>query len=55
MLEDFPGKPKGMHWWDLRAMVSVHDVAEERLSIGLMPQCATRGITPASASGQARR
>src|SRR3954451_22018069 len=36
MLEDFPEKPKGMHWRTYERWRRVHDVAEQRSTIGLM-------------------
>ena len=36
MLEEFPDKPKGMHWRTYDRWRRVHDVAEERSTIGLM-------------------
>ena len=36
MLEEFPDKPKGMHWRTYERWRRVHDVAEERSNIGLM-------------------
>jgi hypothetical protein len=36
MLEDFPEKPKGMHWRTYERWCRVHDAAEERSTIGLM-------------------
>ena len=36
MLEEFPDKPKGMHWRTYERWRRVHDVAEERSTIGLM-------------------
>jgi hypothetical protein len=36
MLEDFPDKPKGMHWRTYERWRRVHDVAEERSNSGLM-------------------
>jgi hypothetical protein len=34
--EDFPDKPKGMHWRTYERLCRVHDAAEERGAIGLM-------------------
>ena len=36
MLEEFPDKPKGMHWRTYERWRRVHDVAEERSNRGLM-------------------
>jgi hypothetical protein len=36
MLEEFPDKPKGMHWRTYERWRRVHDVAEERSTIGLI-------------------
>ena len=36
MLEEFPDKPKGMHWRTYEGWRRVHDAAEERSTIGLM-------------------
>ena len=36
MLEEFPDKPKGMHWRTYERWRRVYDVAEKRLTIGLM-------------------
>jgi hypothetical protein len=36
MLEDFPEKPKGMHWRTYERWGRVHAVAEKRSTIGLM-------------------
>ena len=36
MLEEFPDKPKGMHWRTYERWRRVHDAAEERSTIGLM-------------------
>jgi hypothetical protein len=36
ILENFPGKPKGMHWRTYERCHRVHDVAEERSTIGLI-------------------
>jgi hypothetical protein len=36
MLEDFPEKPKGMHWRTYERWSRVHDLARERSTIGLM-------------------
>ena len=36
MLEEFPEKPKGMHWRTYERWRRVHDAAEERSTIGLM-------------------
>ena len=36
MLEEFPGKPKGMHWRTYERWRRVHAVAEKRSTIGLM-------------------
>jgi len=36
MLEEFPDRPKGMHWRTYDRLHRVHDVAEERSNIGLM-------------------
>ena len=36
MLEEFPDKPKGMHWRTYERWRRVHDVAEERSTRGLM-------------------
>jgi hypothetical protein len=35
MSEEFPDKPKGMHWRTYERLRSVHDVADERSTIGL--------------------
>ena len=35
MSEEFPDKPKGMHWRTYERLRRVHDVAEERSAIGL--------------------
>ena len=35
-LEEFPDKPKGMHWRTYGRLRRIHDVAEERSTIGLM-------------------
>jgi hypothetical protein len=35
MSEEFPDKPKGMHWRTYERLRRVHDVAEERSTIGL--------------------
>ena len=34
--EEFPDKPKGMHWRTYDRLCRVHDAAEERSTIGLM-------------------
>jgi len=36
MLEEFPNKPKGMHWRTYERWRRIHDAAEERSNIGLM-------------------
>jgi hypothetical protein len=36
MLEEFPEKPKGMHWGTYDRLRRVHDAAEEQSTIGLM-------------------
>jgi hypothetical protein len=36
MLEEFPHKPRGMHWRTYERWRRVYDVAEERSTIGLM-------------------
>ena len=36
MLDEFPDKPKGMHWRTYDSLRRLHDVAEERSAIGLM-------------------
>ena len=36
MLEEFPHKPKGMHWRTYERQRRLHDTAEERSIIGLM-------------------
>jgi hypothetical protein len=36
MLDEFPDKPKGMHWRTYDRLRRLHDVAEERSAIGLM-------------------
>jgi hypothetical protein len=36
LLDEFPDKPKGMHWRTYERWCRVHDVAEERSTIGLM-------------------
>jgi hypothetical protein len=36
MLEEFPDKPKGMHWRTYERWRRIHDVAEERSNRGLM-------------------
>jgi hypothetical protein len=36
MLEEFPDKPKGMHWRTYERQRRLHDAAEERSTIGLM-------------------
>jgi hypothetical protein len=36
MFEDFPDKPKGMHWQTYDRLRRAHDIAEERSTIGLM-------------------
>jgi hypothetical protein len=36
MLEEFPNKPKGMHWRTYERQRRLHDAAEERSTIGLM-------------------
>jgi len=35
MLDDFPEKPKGMHWRTYERLCRVHDVAKVRSIIGL--------------------
>jgi hypothetical protein len=35
MLDDFPEKPKGMHWRTYERLCRVHDVAQARSLIGL--------------------
>jgi hypothetical protein len=35
-LDEFPDKPKGMHWRTYDRLCRVHDAAEERSTIGLM-------------------
>jgi hypothetical protein len=35
MSEEFPNKPTGMHWRTYERFRRVHDVAEERSTIGL--------------------
>jgi hypothetical protein len=34
MMEDFPPKPKGMHWQTYQRLCCLHDAAEERSTIG---------------------
>ena len=34
--EEFPDKPKGMHWRTYDRLCRLHDAAEERSTIGLM-------------------
>jgi len=36
MLDEFPDRPKGMHWRTYERWCRVHDAAEERSTIGLM-------------------
>jgi hypothetical protein len=36
MLEEFPNKPKGMHWRTYERWHRIHDAAEKRSTIGLM-------------------
>jgi hypothetical protein len=36
MLDEFPEKPKGMHWRTYDRICRVHNLAEERSTIGLM-------------------
>lgn len=36
MLEDFPPKPKGMHWQRYKRMRDVHDLAQDKAMMGLM-------------------
>ena len=36
LLDEFPDKPKGMHWRTYDRLRRIHDVAEERSTIGLM-------------------
>jgi hypothetical protein len=36
MLEEFPDKPKGMHWRTYERQRRLHDAAQERSTIGLM-------------------
>jgi hypothetical protein len=36
MLDEFPDKPKGMHWRTYDRLCRVHDAAEEQSTIGLM-------------------
>jgi hypothetical protein len=36
MLDEFPDKPKGMHWRTYYRLRRRHDAAEERSMIGLM-------------------
>lgn len=36
MLEDFPGKPKGMHWRTYERWSRVHDLAKERSLMGFV-------------------
>ncbi len=36
MLDEFPDKPKGMHWRTYDRLHRAHDIAEERSTIGLM-------------------
>jgi hypothetical protein len=36
MFDEFPGKPKGMHWRIYDRLQSLHDAAEERSTVGLM-------------------
>jgi hypothetical protein len=36
MLDEFPDKPKGMHWRTYDRLCRIHDAAEERSDIGLM-------------------
>jgi hypothetical protein len=36
MLDEFPEKPKGMHWRTYERWRRIHDIAEERSNIGLM-------------------
>jgi hypothetical protein len=35
MFDDFPGKPKGMHWRTYVRLRHSHDIAEQRSTIGL--------------------
>jgi hypothetical protein len=35
MLDEFPGKPKGMHWRTYHRLCGLHHAAEERSTIGL--------------------
>ena len=35
MLDDFPKKPKGMHWRTYERLCRVHDAAQARLTIGM--------------------
>ena len=36
MFDEFPSKPKGMHWRTYDRLQSLHDAAEERSTLGLM-------------------
>jgi len=36
MLDDFPDKPKGMHWGTYDRLRRRHDAAEERSTFGLI-------------------
>ena len=36
MLDEFPEKPKGMHWRTYNRLRRMHDKAEERSNIGLV-------------------
>jgi hypothetical protein len=36
MLDEFPDKPKGMHWRTYDRLCGLHNAAEERSMIGLM-------------------